>query len=402
MSYLQKRAVLDQIKTRNIKHSGVYYNIYEVYLGTNPFTKKPVRLAARSKTTLLKKINDFYQKLNTGGDSAVLLTAYQSMDARNALDLLSKSGLNISLTECVRRMVESPAEVVECSVTLAEAYSKYEEYQESKSLEQRKAVKMRVGKWVAVFGGDRLVSKVTAQELSRDLESRVYNAQNPKTKTTYNNHLNYIKTFMNWCAAPEQGYIKESPIATMKPKVKEWKDPEYLSAKDAALLFAILEAHKEDHPADLADAILSFFCGMRQEEIKRVRQGDGAVRISIEHRNIRVVKCKGASKGIKPRSFTIPDTALAWMQSFDFMSAIKMENVKFRRHLVARAKEAGIANFPGNAGRHTFITMHSAAYHDQNLLTSIAGNTDDVRSDHYDGLTFENEGKAYFEILPKS
>ena len=400
MSYLPKKVVSDNVKTRNVRHGEEYYTIFEAYFGTDPYSKKPIRKSDKTSEGLKKKIDAFYKQLGAGGDAAVLLNAYQSMDARNAIDLLVKNGLNISLTECARRIVEKADDFKPCTTTLADAYAKYYAEQSAKSQHQRKSVRTRVGKWIEVFGGDRLVSDVTAQELSKDLDSRVYDEKDPKTKTTYNNHLSYIKTFMRWCTFPEQSYIRTSPIATMKLKTKEWKDPEYLSAKDARLLFSVLEAHKDESPADLADAILSFFCAMRQDEIRRVRLGESAVRISLENRNIRVVKCKGASKGVKPRSFTIPNTALAWMQSFDFMSAVMLKNNKVRDHLVKRAKEAGIKSLPENAGRHTFITMHAAAYHDQNLLTNIAGNTDDVRSEHYDGLTFENEGKAYFSILP--
>jgi integrase len=353
-----------------------------------------------NRTSLLRSIDDFFRKLSAGGDTAVILTAYQSMDALNAISLLSKNNLDISLTESVRRVIDGIGKDMVCTTKIITAYEKYLVAQQSKSKDHQRTVKSRVGKWVELFGGERLLSDVTPQEVSKDLESRVYDDKKADTKTTYNNHLGYIRSFLNWCVAPEQGYIKENPIASMKMKVKEWKDPEYLKAKDAKALFTVLEKHKYEAPADLAYAILSFFCGMRQDEIKRVRLGEDAVRISLEHRNIRVVKCKGASKGVKPRSFTIPNTALAWMQSFDFMSAVKIKNGKFRNHLKKRAAEAGIDKLPKNVGRRTFITMHAAAYHDQNLLTSIAGNTDDVRRDHYDGLTFENEGKAYFEILP--
>jgi integrase len=400
MSYLSKKEVLNGIKSRIVvKHNGEQYTIFEAYFGTDPYSKKPIRKASVNKPSLIKSVDEFYRKLSTGGDTAVLLTAFQSMDALNAINLLSKHSLDISLTECVRRVIDGINKDIICTTKLITAYENYLVAQRSKSYEHQKAIKSRVGKWIELFGGERLLSDVTPQEVSKDLESRVYDDKKADTKTTYNNHLGYIRSFLNWCVAPEQGYIKENPIASMKMKVKEWKDPEYLKAKDAKALFTVLEKHKYDAPADLAYAILSFFCGMRQDEIKRVRLGDDAVRISLEHRNIRVVKCKGASKGVKPRSFTIPNTALAWMQSFDFMSAVKIKNEKFRNHLKKRAAEAGI-ELPKNVGRHTFITMHAAAYHDQNLLTSIAGNTDDVRRDHYDGLTFENEGKAYFEILP--
>ena len=401
MPYLAEKFVLDHIKTRDVKHGDEKYTIFEAYLGTEAYSKKPKRIAAKSKEKLKKSIQDFYKKLGSGGDAAVLLTTYQSVDARNALDLLAKAGLNIPLSECVRRVLENAKDMAPCTTTLGEAYKVYLAAQEGKSEDHKKAVRSRVGKFVETFGAERLLSDITPRETNSNLEGRLYNPSDPKTKTTFNNHLGYVKTFVLWCSEPEQGFINESPIASMKLKTKEYSDPEYMKAADVEKLFRTMESHKDEAPQDLADAVLSFFCGVRQCEIARVRDGESAVRISLDHQNIRIVKVKGALKGVRPRSFTIPPTALAWMKSFDFMAAARISNKKFREHLNAYAREAGI-ELPKNAGRHTFITMHAAAYHDQNLLTSIAGNTPDVRVEHYDGLTFEDEGKAYFGIMPKA
>ncbi len=401
MSILDKKTTLHSVKCRDIRCGDNYYQIYEVYLGIHPYTKKPVRLAARSREKLRHKIEDFYKQLTFGGEMSVLLTTYQSVDAKNAIDMLAKAGLNIPLSECVRRVLESSDGIAQCTTTLAAAYERYLNAQTGKSDDHLKAVRSRVGKFVETFGAERLLSDVTPKAVSANLEGRLYNASDSKTKTTFNNHLGYVKTFMQWCAAPEQALIRESPIAGMRLKTKEWTDPEYMKPADVEKLFRVLEAHKADAPQDLADAILSFFCGVRQCEIERVRDGESAVRISLEQRNVRIVKCKGSLKGVKPRSFTIPEQALAWMKSFDFMAASQVSNKKFREHLNAYAKEAKV-ELPKNAGRHTFITMHAAAYHDQNLLTSIVGNSPDVRGRNYDGLTFEDEGKAYFDIMPKA
>ena len=399
MSYLAEKIVLQNVRTRDVKHGDDEKStIFEAYLGTDPYSKKPKRISASSKSKLEKCVRAFYKKLSTGGDAAVLLTAYQSSDARNALDMLAKAGLNIPLSECVRRVLANAEDMAPCTTTLEQAYEPYLAAQEGKSEDHKKAVRCRVGKFVETFGAGRLLTDVTPKTVNANLEGRLYNARDKKTKTTFNNHLSYVKTFLQWCADPEQGFIKKNPIEGMKLKTKEYTDPEYMKAEDVEKLFRVLEKRGG---ADLADAILSFFCGVRQCEIARVRDGESAVRISLDHQNIRIVKVKGALKGVKPRSFTIPPTALSWMKSFDFLSATQVSNNKFREHLNACAKEAGI-KLPKNAGRHTFITMHAAAYHDQGLLTSIAGNSPDVRTEHYDGLTFEDEGKAYFDILPKA
>ena len=112
-------------------------------------------------------------------------------------------------------------------------------------------------------------------------------------------------------------------------------------------------------------------------------------------------KCKGSTRGVKPRAFTIPNQALAWMQSMpDFVEAARTRNKNFRDHIVDAAKSAGIGELPINAGRHTFCTMFEAAHHDSNALSAIVGNTEDVRDHHYNGVAKPQEGRDYFDILP--
>lgn len=399
MAYLKKSDVLASIKSRIQHIGGVDYTIFEAYLGVSPFTKKPVRKAARSVEKLKRIVHDFYQRLSAGGDTSVLLTAYQSMDAKNSLDMLARAKLDLTLTECVRRILDSADTPKPCSASLGEAFGKYSAQQEGKSDGHRAAVKSRVGGWVVRFGGERLLSEVTAKEVSDDLEKTFFRNGDEKSKTTYNNHLNYIKTFMAWCAAPEQGYLKENPLATMKPKVKGYVDPEYMKPGDVERLFRVLEKHGG---ADLANAILSFFCGMRQEEIARVAEGEKSVVIDLDEKYIRIIKVKGHLRGIKPRAFTIPEQALAWMRSMpDFLAEARTANGAFRRNLVGAAMEAGVT-LPKNAGRHTFCTMFEAAHHDSNALSAIVGNSEDIRDRHYNGVAKPQDGRDYFAILPSS
>ena len=364
MSFLNKHVVLASIKRRVQYVHGQEYTIFEAYLGTNPFTRKPVRKASKSIEKLRKMVADFYQRVSSGGEASVILSPFQSMDAKNALDALKIAGLDITLTECVRRVVESgPKLSAQCTTTLREAFDRYYCQQETdgKSKGHLKSLRHRVGAWVSKFGGDRLVSDVTAKNLAEYLEAAFLKSGDEKEKTTYNGRLDYIKTFLKWCAAPEQGYIKESPIATMKPKVKGYVQPEYMKPKEVKKLFDILAP--KGGP-DLAYAILSFFCGMRQEEILRASEGPEAVEIDVGEKYIVVRKCKGSTRGVKPRAFTIPNQALAWMQSMpDFVEA---------------------------------------AHHDSNALSAIVGNTEDVRDHHYNGVAKPQEGRDYFDILPKT
>lgn len=399
MAYLSKQGALASIKSRVQRIHGVNYTIFEAYLGTSPVTKKPVRKASKSIEKLRGIIADFYKKLSDGGDASVLLNAYQAMDAKNALDMLAEAKLRLSLTECVRRVIENADVAKACTTTLAEAFAKYYAAQEGKSKDQQAAVRSRVGRWVVRFGDSRLLSEITAKEVSDDLEKSFYRSGDEKSKTTYNNHLDYIKTFVAWCAAPAQGYMTENPLVTMKPKVKGYVDPEYMKPADVEKMFRVLE--KRGGP-DLADAILSFFCGMRQCEIQRVSEGETSVVIDLDEKYIRIIKVKGHLRGIKPRAFTIPAQALAWMKSMpDFVTAARCYNKKFRSGLLSAAQEAGVT-LPENAGRHTFCTMFEAAHHDSNALSAIVGNTEDIRDRHYNGVAKPQDGRDYFAIMPTS
>lgn len=412
MSFLSKKDVLASIRTRVQTIHGAYYTIFEAYFGTHPFTKKAVRKYAKTEKKIKDKINAFFDSLETGGASMATLTPRQAFDANQALAKLKSANLDYTLEQCVDFVIrgcgpnglanaqgakaqERPA------ISIGEAHRRYSEAKSGKSEAYMRDIRFRAGKWVVAFGKDRPLTDVTAAEVKRHLTETYYKPNEVKSWVTYNNHLGSIKSFMAWCADDEQGYLEKSPVDGMKRIDIPYRQPEYVKAADAQKLFSELwnKRNVNSGGADLAYSILSFFCGMRQSEIERVRLGDAAVKICLDERFIRVGLPKGVTKGIRPRTFTIPDQALAWMRAFDFMDHAIAYNPKFRRHIKEAGERAGVT-IPGNAGRHTFITMFEAVHHDQSALTAIVGNTEDVRAKSYNGVELKREGEAYFSILP--
>ena len=404
MSYLPKKAVLAGVKTRCKKSKDTEITVYEAYFGYDPFTRKPKRIQNTDAKKLKEQIERFYIEHQTGGDAAARLSPVEALDAREAIDTLATAKLGISLTECVRRFLagHSAAEKGKDVISLGDAYGKFMAAQFGKSQPYLKALRMHVGKFVELFGSAKPITDVTAVIVKADLTERLLDEKDQRTWKTYNNHLGDIKTFMGWCAKPEQAFIAASPLVGMEKLKPDWKDPEFMRPAAVAKLFAYLYRRREDPVVrtDLAYAVLSFFCGMRTSEIERVADGEGSIRIDLNDRFIRVVKPKGVTNGIRPRCFRIPDTAYAWMSAFDFIQAAQTPNLRFRKKMMRYAKDAGV-KVPTNAGRHTFITMHTAAFHDPNLLSSIVGNSETVRSNSYDGVTSEKEGKEYFTLTPE-
>lgn len=402
MSYRTKKDVLAGISKRKRIRNGVESVVYDAYLGYDPYSKKQKRMQASDLVELKAQIERFYIEHRIGGDAAARLQPYEATDAREALDTLAAHGEAISLTEAVRRYLGSSTVVKSASdIQLEDAFAKYEDSQVGKSKVHLRGIKYHIGRFIDHFGPQRLVSEVTASDVTEYLRKRFLDKDNPKTWKTYNNNLSTLKTFFKWCTKTEQGYINKSPIADVDLLVIPWKDPDYVKVEDAKKLFKAIADGSANCREDLADAILSFFCGMRNAEIERVREGKGSVNVDVENGFIRVVKCKGSTRGKRPRAFNIPEPALTWMRAFDFSSAVMKPNPLFRLHLVEYAKAAKV-KIPANAGRHTFITMHTAAYHDSNLLSSIVGNTESVRANNYDGVETEANGKAYFAITLES
>ena len=401
MSYLTKKAALDGIKTRTRVRNGVEYTVYDAYLGYDPFDGKQKRYQGTDLEKVKADVEKFYAAHKVGGDAAVRLKANEALDAREALDLLTQHGKGVSLTEVVRRWLGASEAAPAKSITLGVAYDGFIQSLVGRSDAYLKTLRSRVGSFVSEFGRDTPLVGIGAPAVVKNLKDRLLDKDDEKTWKTYNNHLGDVKTFFGWCADQEQGFLPASPIASVKKIVIPWHEPDYVRAEDIAKLFAVLVRHRDEHPEDLADAILSFFCGMRQCEIERIRLGGDAVKVNTEEMFIRVIQGKGFTSGKRPRAFTIPETAQAWISSFDFDAAIRVKDKRFRRHLVRYAAEAKIT-LPENAGRHTFITMFAAAYHDQKLLESIVGNTEGVRANSYDGVESERNGKAYFAITPEA
>ncbi|MCL2103696.1 MAG: site-specific integrase [Kiritimatiellaeota bacterium] len=393
----QKKDVIKGIRRieRVIKGQGRTY--YEAYAGTNAKGQK-IRFSRPTKESLLAALNDFYTLHKKNGDTAVaVLTAYQIHDARAALDELSNAGKQgIGLRECVReylRMLGDDSRMKD--KLLKDAYSEYlASFPEATKKLHRTTIRSRVGKWVATEGADRMCGEVTAADVSAYLSMR-----KDIPVTTYNGILNYIKTFLGWCAAPERRYIRENPVVTMRKQDKPYEEPEYMRADDVEALLRIFERHGDK--SLLCYLVLSFLMGMRSAEIRRVSEEPGAFR--LEDGTIRLAKPKGWTKGRPPRIIHVPENTLAWLRRYDVQENIKRLVVDpiGKIKLVVKRAGAGI-RIPYNAGRHTFITMHYAAYCDPAKTRALCGTSQSMMNEHYMALGDKAEGLRYFGIMPSA
>lgn len=395
MSYRTKKEVLSSLKARTRTVSGAEYTTYEAYLGRDPITKKPRRIYDPEPKALKEKVAEFFARLGAGGALAAQLTPEQAEDARNALLRLSQYGMHGTLTECVERLhgagIRLAGDATD-GVTLRTAFREYLAKFSGEQTHHRRTVASRVGRWLLFFGSARAPGEVTTREVCQYLRLRY--GESPKT---YNNHLTYIRSFLGWCAKSERRYLSGNPLADAELMQIAYREPATLSAADTERMFRVLEDSPHSHL--LAYAVLSFLCGVRREEILRLATVEGAGSVDLENGTVWIRMPKGYLKGIEPRAFEPEPNALAWMRSFDFHAALARLNEDSLERFVPLLREHGIA-YPRNAGRHSFISYHVAAYGDMAKTEYICGTSRAMLVHHYKSLKTKAEGEAYFRIMP--
>jgi integrase len=392
MSIKPKSEVIKNIVEKKHNVNGKSYTKYLIYFGTDGRGEK-IRAARSSRKDAIDYINEFYRRMKAVGDAVTALTAAQIYDAQEAFRTLKDAGINRTLTDTVRRFIEIDSGAVSViDISLGDAYNEYFAGIPVMQALHRKAINQRVRSWVTAFGPERQVREVTAKDVAD------YLAPFKGVVTTYNNKLSYIKTFLHWCARDEHKYIPVNPIADMRRDRAHYKEPAFLRADDFEKLMRHFESKPSGHKV-LNFLVLNYLCGIRREEISRIIR-DVEKCVLMDEKSIRVGKPKGWTQGRKPRMFTMPETAYEWLKKgWSGKGSFCYEVESIGRILQRTSKELGIS-IPKNAGRHTFITMHVAAYEQPETTDFITGTSGHMRSSHYQGLITKAEALKFFDIKP--
>jgi len=100
------------------------------------------------------------------------------------------------------------------------------------------------------------------------------------------------------------------------------------------------------------------------------------------------------------------DTAIAWLRAYEARGGVMTGPVvtygpsALRSARIKAQQAAGMDKWIQQGARHTFTSHWLALYKDENKLALMNGHSTDVMWDSYvHGLT-EEEGRAYFNILP--
>ena len=152
--------------------------------------------------------------------------------------------------------------------------------------------------------------------------------------------------------------------------------------------------------------------GVRTAEIARARWED----IDLDGALLRVPRPKGFTSGHKPRLIELEPCAVAWMRRWrDWLVAaggrasgpVVLNPRRFALWKARRLAPAGDSwgnNAAHNVMRHTYATMHVAAFRDAAataLNLGHAGGTE-LLERHYRGVVPKSVADAYWRILPSA
>jgi site-specific recombinase XerC len=238
------------------------------------------------------------------------------------------------------------------------------------------------------------VHEVTQQLVERFLRSiRAKDGKNPATKRTWNNYRSDLHNFFAWCSNPQRRWISINPVSDI-PKQKTGRDiPESLTVGEARKLMEYVAEYKGGILAKYF--ALALFGGLRTgtdgELQKLALHKDRPKLIDLERGVIHVPP--EISKTHDYRQVMIRDNLKAWLTTFggeiipkNFDREVKGVREKFK--------------LGQDVLRHTFFSMHVAAFKSVGEAALEGGNTEAVIKKHYLNLSSYKEGAEFWKIMP--
>lgn len=404
MSIKTKRQALDSIHKRTRILGGKPFDSFVCYVGTDPVEHKKIMFERTTKEAVANDVNEFFDVVGRGSSPALArqLSARDFAEFSLVRAMLSDAGISsMSLVSIVQDYINRQGRTIRC--TLGEALQKYLDSFSEVQIVHRQCIANRVGQFVRTLGPGRIASEVTALDISNYADKHLSGVA-PKT---WNNHIQYIKSFFSWMCRKDIGYCIDNPASDIRAKQIAYKEPEFVTAETVRDLFSAACGVEDPHRrAELISFLaLSFFNGVRADEIFRLGSQD----VNIEEGWVRVAMPKGFSRGIAPRMVPLTDTAKKWLvfaagamrkppTSTAFIAGMANGSVALKT--VFRIDPSLVKRLPHNAGRHSFITMHVALHGNPTETEAICGTSKQMRTKNYMGLATRKQAEDYFAVLP--
>jgi integrase family protein with SAM-like domain len=318
------------------------------------------------------------------------LTQEQIAEAENAFRRL---GTRYSLTSGIEFFLKNYCEP-DVVVSIEEAAAQFLEAK-ARQIRDRSCLQLKSTiTQFKEFAGNCHVHEVTQQMVEQFLRSlRAKDGNTPAAKRTWNNYRSDLHNFFAWCANPQRRWVGVNPASDI-PKQKTGRDiPQTLSVEEARELMGYVAEYKGGILAKYF--ALSLFAGLRTgndgELQKLARHADRSKLIDLNNGVIHVRP--EISKTHDYRQIIIRDNLRAWLTTFP--GDILPKN--FEYEIKGVRKKFSLSQ---DVLRHTFFSMHVAAFKSVGEAALEGGNTEAVIKKHYLNLSSYKDGAGFWKIAP--
>ena len=218
---------------------------------------------------------------------------------------------------------------------------------------------------------------------------------------TKRNYLNSLSEILNFAVLND--YIESNPLDKLTNSERRSlcgssseKGIAILKIEETKRLLATVKANI--YMGLLDSIVLCLFCGIRTEEVKKLKWED----ISFEKRLITISSEIAKKRSI--RYVDIPNNALTWLKPLKKGFIVRSNyNSHYNNRLSKLIKLSGI-QWKTNIMRHSFGSYHYGLYGDSLSTSKQLGHRqgDNILFSHYRNLVSYEDSKAYFEITDDS
>jgi integrase len=208
------------------------------------------------------------------------------------------------------------------------------------------------------------IDRVLASDIETWIQSGKYSSASKRSRLTD------IRTLFSF--AMQREYITKNPCEKIQAIVVQRKTPGILSPRQSAKLMRV--AYNRDRKL-CAWLALSLFCGIREEELRRMTAKNLILEKKMVHIPAEIAKTKNS------RNVTIPENAMEWIR-VSGQDAFPPRNLKRRFDKLRR--QAGLfKHWPNRAMRHSSVTYLYALTEDVNQVTKQHGHSAAVMMTSY-------------------
>jgi integrase len=339
-------------------------------------------------------VNQALKELRKREDKALNLTITERADAGVALDLLSKFGVDLTLTEVIRKycngLPNAKPVLVKNAVT---------EYLDSQSGEvsdphykNLKTYLINEGSLSKLYGEEYL-HEIGKDDIAEWLRIRC----RKRSKNTYDAFLVQTRAFFNWCIK-EKKWLVENPGSELSKYNDTPADPEVFTPKQAKELLQCLKDN--DMEELMLGMAIQLFAGVRRAEVLRLTWGDFTdekIRLSKKVTKTKKGRAVPLSTALKR---IIKEKEQYLNEDCDKEHVVTLNHDEWDTHRTRAMRILKWEDWPHNGLRHSYAS-YRLNVSDLETTAYEAGHSTGVLQEHYDGLVDAKDSKTYFNIKLK-